>query len=191
MRYHSLRRSMHPLLLALVLLCPNAWGLPAHYTLTNLGPPNPDPNGPPTNESLGSTATDIADDSNSVVGFTINVDTDLTPWEFRPTLRPLPGMDGQLFGDGAILHFNTGGRTEAVEGTRIVGEVTRPGEGGFQHAILWDGDTVTDLEAASGVFLESSTAEAVNADDVCGSGTTTLENTIKNVSACRASCGVV
>src|SRR5262249_41820909 len=71
-----------------------------------------------------------------------------------------------------------------------VGEVTRPGEGGFQHAILWDGDTVTDLEAASGVFLESSTAEAVNADDVCGSATTRLKNTKKTVPACWLFCGV-
>jgi uncharacterized membrane protein len=104
------------------------------------------------------------------VGTVGNVDGNFTPTEFSPSTHALPGFDGQVWAFAAPAHpLGMSGRAEAAEGTRIVGEITQPGNPGAQHAVLWDVGTVTDLEAQSGFRLNGSTAEAVNADDVCGS----------------------
>jgi uncharacterized membrane protein len=120
---------------------------------------------------IGPHAVAIADDSTVVVGNVQNASSDFTPYQFAPTSQALPGMDGTSFGglDALTHQFNTGGFAEAAEGTRIVGEITRPGSGNDFHAVLWDTGTVTDLETQSRIPLQWSTAEAVNADDVCGS----------------------
>jgi hypothetical protein len=158
--------------LALFGFCAQAWPLPAHYILTPIGPVSP-PTCSLSNEAvcIGPHAVAIADDSTVVVGNVQNASSDFTPYQFAPTSQALPGMDGTSFGglDALTHQFNTGGFAEAAEGTRIVGEITRPGSGNDFHAVLWDTGTVTDLETQSRIPLQWSTAEAVNADDVCGS----------------------
>jgi len=156
--------------LALLGVALQAWSLPNRYTLTAVGPVNPATCHPPQITCIGAHAVAIADDAPVVVGNVQNVNSDFTPYEFSPTDHELPGMDGTFFTLTPPTHrVNTGGFAEAAAGTRIVGEVTRPGSSNTLHAVLWDEGTVTDVEAESGILLPSSAAEAVNADDVCGS----------------------
>ena len=144
MRYHSLRRSIRGSLLGLALLGSNAWSLPAHYTLTVLGPEMH--RGSPV---VGPTAID-PDDGTVVQDQTMSVDYP-TALQLAPVFRAIgPTFSGAL----------------DVEAGRIVGYIWNPATGASYHvrAAVWEqGEARILREVDLSEPFPSSMATCVNA----------------------------